>query len=330
MSTKQLREVLGKEKTREEVLLEIKSNRAVYPIFLDLKKEYQEQFIEFCMGVRGIKMTYDNFFKYIFNAEAHPERLSKMLSAVIGRSLKVKRALPVEHMRITEKGSLLILDIIVEFDTGELADVEIQKIGYLFPGQRATCYSADMLMRQYEREKSIRGENFTYKDLKKVYTIVFIESSSKEFWEIPEQYVHRGKIAFDTGVHMEMLQEFYFFPLDIFFDIKHNGNRETIENEREAWLYFLGSDQAEDILKLVNAYPEFIELYKDICQFRCQPEVAVMMFSEALRKMDENTVKYMIEEQKKEIEKQAEEIEKQAEKIAELERLLAEKDMGKA
>lgn len=126
MRLNNLSNVLGQEKSREEVLQEIKSNIAVYPIFLDLKRDYQEQFIEFCMGIRGVKMTYDNFFKYIFNAEVHPERLSRMLSAILGRPLKVKRALPVEHMRITEKGSLLILDIIVEFDTGELADVEIQ------------------------------------------------------------------------------------------------------------------------------------------------------------------------------------------------------------
>lgn len=153
---------------------------------------------------------------------------------------------------------------------------------------------------------------------------------------------------------MEMLQEFYFFPLDIFFSIKHNNDKETIESELEAWLYFLGSDRAEDIMKLINTYPEFIELYKDICQFRCQPEVAIMMFSEALRKLDENTVKYMIEEQKKEIEEnkklikeqaeeireqkeeireqaeeikeQAEEIREQAEEIKRLEQLLAEKE----
>lgn len=138
-----------------------------------------------------------------------------------------------------------------------------------------------------------------------------------------------------------------------FFHIQHNKSNRIIENELEAWLYFLGSDRPEDIIKLIDAYPEFEELYKDICQFRCQPEVAIMMFSEALRKMDENTVKYMIEEQKKEIEenkriieqnkkvigeqegeiekkteeieKQAKEIREQAERIAELERLLAEK-----
>ncbi len=32
---------------------------------------------------------------------------------------------------------------------------EMQKVGYLFPGQRSACYSADLLLRQYKR---IRGE----------------------------------------------------------------------------------------------------------------------------------------------------------------------------
>lgn len=72
------------------------------------------------MGVRGVKMTYDSFFKYIFDAEVHPERLGDFLSAVLGRSLKVKRALRNEHRKISEKGSLILTDIIVEFESGEL------------------------------------------------------------------------------------------------------------------------------------------------------------------------------------------------------------------
>lgn len=65
--------------------------------------------------------------------------------------------LPNERQRITDVGSLMIMDVLVEFETGELADVEIQKIGCRFPGQRASCYSSDMVMRQYERVKGIKG-----------------------------------------------------------------------------------------------------------------------------------------------------------------------------
>ena len=44
------------------------------------------------------------------------------------------------------------MDILAETEERELVNVEIQKIGYHFPGQRAACYMADMIMRQYERE----------------------------------------------------------------------------------------------------------------------------------------------------------------------------------
>ena len=172
-------------------------------------------------------MTYDPFFKFIFDVETHPERLSDFISHIVGRKLKVKRALPREHRRISEKGSLLIMDILAETENGELVDVEIQKIGYHFPGQRAACYSADMVMRQYEREKNRRGENFTYKDMKKVYTIVLIEESNKEFKKYPDNYIHRGVWKFDTGLKLELLQEFYFIPLDIFLAIQDN-KEETV------------------------------------------------------------------------------------------------------
>ena len=324
-------EVLGNSKTRAEVMYEIWSNPKVYSVYRELSREFQEEFVEFCMGVRGVKMTYDPFFKAIFDPEKHPERLSDMLSTILGRKLKVKRALPLEQSRMLEKGAPVIVDIIVEFETGELADVEIQKIGYMFPGQRACCYSSDMVMRQYEREKSRRKKKFTYNDLKKVYTIVFMENSSAEFGRHPEIFVHRGKVRFDSGLKMEFLQEFYFVPLDIFFLFKDNKGEETINNELEAWLYFLGSDKPEDILKLTTAYPKFVELYQDICRFRYLPEEAIGMFSEALRELDRNTVNYMIEEYKRTIEAQKEENEKQKEEAEKREaELKAEAEKQKA
>jgi sporulation protein YlmC with PRC-barrel domain len=71
----------------------------------------------------------------------------------------------------------LITDIVVEFEDGSIANVEIQKIGYMFPGQRAACYSSDLLLRQYKRLRSEKDEVFTYKKIKTVYTIVLIENT---------------------------------------------------------------------------------------------------------------------------------------------------------
>jgi N-glycosylase/DNA lyase len=52
---------------------------------------------------------------------------------------------------------------------------------------------------------------------------------------------------------------------------------------------------------VVRAFPEFLELYKEVFAFRYQHRELISMYSEALRILDANTVQYMVEEQKKEI-----------------------------
>ena len=308
-------------RTRDEALEEIKTRPELYKEYCQWPKQFRDEFLEFMMGVRGVKMTYDPFFKHIFNPEVYPERLSDLLSLIVGKPLKVKRELPKEHSRITEKGSLMIMDILVEFENGEMGNVEIQKIGYLFPGQRATCYSSDMVMRQYERVKSEKGDKFVYSDLKNVYTIIFMEESSNEFKECPDDYIHRGSVTFDTGLQMKMLQEYYYLPIDIFRSIMDNISDKGALSELEAWIYFIGSDRPEDMEKVIRTYPKFAKMYEEINRFRKDPKEAVGMFSEALRIMDENTVKLMIEQQKEEIKAQAEIIQQ---KDAELARVTEE------
>ena len=64
------------------------------------------------------------------------------------------------------------MDIVVELEDGSIANVEIQRIGYNFPGQRSACYSADLLLRQYKRVKGEQQKKFSYRNIKKVYTII--------------------------------------------------------------------------------------------------------------------------------------------------------------
>lgn len=40
------------------------------------------------------------------------------------------------------------MDVVVEFEGGALGNVEIQKVPYTFPGERSTCYSSDLVLRQ--------------------------------------------------------------------------------------------------------------------------------------------------------------------------------------
>lgn len=122
-----------------------------------------------------------------------------------------------------------------------------------------------------------------------------------------------------------MLQEFIMIPLDIYHN---NMQNRPIETPLEAWLTFLGSDDPERIIQLISSYPEFKPIYETLYQMCRNVEVVMGFFSEELRILDRNTVKYMIEEQQKEIEEQQKEIdnlkEMNEEKGAQLEEKEAE------
>ena len=45
---------------------------------------------------------------------------------------------------------------------------------------------------------------------------------------------------------------------------------------------------------MIQKFPKFEEMYREVSVFRYHPEEAVEMFSDALKKLDENTVNYMI------------------------------------
>ena len=301
--TQELCEILGEPKTRKEVMAEIERDERVCKHFKALPEVLQEEMIRFCMGNRGLKITYDPFFKFIFNPSLRPERLSELLSLIFEEEVEVVDVLPNESDRVTENGSLLITDVLVRLRDGAYANVEIQKIGYSFPGQRCACYSSDLLIRQLARaKKTAKSENrkFSYGDLKKVYTIVLIEESTAVYWKHPQEYIHRGKPDFDTGLELDLLQEYILIPLDIFKNMPHNNI-----DKLEAWLYFIGSDEPKDIFRVVEAYPEFKELYKELIGLRYDMEGLTSMFDyyrQLLREADEGTVQYMIEEQKKELE----------------------------
>lgn len=111
------------------------------------------------------------------------------------------------------------------------------------------------------------------------------------------EYLHHAKQIFDTGLEMDLLQEYFLIPLDIFRKTTHNEI-----SKLEAWLYFLSSDKSEDILKVVGKYPEFRELYQDLIVFRYQPKELIDMYRKALREADASDIKYMVEEQQREIE----------------------------
>ncbi len=292
---------------KEEVLAEIRKSKALQEKFDKWEEEQREEFLSLCTGVKGLKLLYDGFFKEVMNPEYVPERLNDFLSHMLGQKVRVLKVLPADSVRIADESSLLIMDIVVELEDGSIANLEVQKVGYLFPGQRSACYSADLLLRQYKR---VRGETdekkkFSYRDIKSVYTIVLFEKSPKEFHDFLEEYYHFFEQKSNTGLEMELLQKYLFIPLDIFRKNKHNGD---IKEKRDAWLTLFSSDDPDMIIELIEEYPEFRQIYEEAYEICLDVERVMDMFSKELYEMDKNTTQYMIDELQGTIDKQKQEI----------------------
>ena len=283
--------------TKDELLHKISSNASWENAYSRLSKEWQNKFLNFYSGTGTLPLTYDPFFKKIFDPEMHPERLSRLFSLILGKELIVHQVLPAESTRIIEEGSLLIMDIVAKMEDGSIADIEIQKIPYQFSGERAACYSSDLLMRQYVRIKHDRRKIFSYQDIKKVYTIVILEKTSKIFSNFPNIYIHHSKQQFDSGLPMELLQEYTFIALDRFQQIKQN----KIEGELDAWMHLLSSSKHEVQLQIARQYPHIRDIYEEVTEFRKDIGGVLFMFSDALRILDRNTVQLMIDEMSEEL-----------------------------
>ena len=309
-----LKEYFPMIREKEDLLAEIQANPTLKRTYDKLRSELKQEFLDFCTGMKGIKILRDSFFKETVNPEYDPKRLEDLLSVMLGRNVRIVRILPNDSTRIADETSLLITDVIVELEDGSLANVEIQKIGYAFPGPRSACYSADMLLRQYKRVRAQKGKKFAYSQIKNVFLIVIYETSPKEFKKCPDYFYHHSKQVFESGLELDLLQEYVMIPLDIYHKRMDN---EPIRNKLEAWLAFLADDRPERIIELITKYPEFKPMYKTLYQMCLDAERVIdMFFSEELRMLDRNTVQYMIDEQQKELEEKKKELK---EKMKELE-----------
>ena len=322
---KNLRDCFPMIQSREEILKRINEEDHLKKTYYSWKEEERKEFLDMCTGARGVKMLYDGFFKEVMNPEYAPGRLGNFLSEVLGAAVRVKNVLPNDTTRLTDESSLLVLDIVVEFEDGRIANVEVQKIGYLFPGERSACYSADLLLRQYKRLRDERKKQFSYRDIRTVYTIVLFEHSPEEFHAYPGIYRHCFEQKSDTGLRLRMPQKFTYIALDIFKKKQHNeGDR--IHDRLEAWLTFFCRDEPEMIFRLIEEYPEFKALYEDVFELCRNVEGLMEIFSKELLEMDRNTVKLMIDQMQEKIDAQEQAIQQKDAALEQKDAALKQKD----
>ena len=329
MATNLLKSYFPMIQSREEILQRIYTNPRMQQLFESWTVLQQKEFLDFCSGARGIKVLYDSFFKEVMNPEYDPTRLESFLTALLNRKVKIKEVLPNDSTRLSDESSLLITDIIVELEDGSLANIEVQKIGYAFPGARCACYSSDMLLRQYKRVRQrsidpVTGrDTFSYRNISKVYLIVLYEKSPDELKKCPDHWIHRSKVSFDSGLSMDLLQDYIFISLDIFRSKMHNKKVTTL---LEAWMIFLSIDDPDEIIRLITSFPQFKPMYETLYQMCRNVENIMGFFSEELREMDRNTVRYMIDELQKEVDVQNATIAENTAVIAEMNAAIAEKE----
>ena len=325
--TNKLQQYFPMIRTREEVLNEIESKSRLKNLFYEWTEENQNEFLDFCTGVKGIKIMYDFMIKEILNPENTPERVNELLTLLLGQRVRIVDVLPNDGTRLADESTLLITDMVVQLEDGSIANLEIQKIGYYFPGERSACYSADLLLRQYKRVRGIKGKRFSYRDIKQVYTIVLFEKSPTEFQKFSNNYIHRFMQKSDTGVNINLLQEYLFIPLDIFKKNQQNENRSVkIENRLEAWLAFFCMDDPETIIDIIEKYPDFKEMYEQIYVICRDLDEVMGMFSKELQELDRNSVELMVDEMQKDLDKTREELEESKMEIEEKDQQIEKKN----
>ena len=167
----------------------------LYRTYQGIKNErWRARILDFFAGNQSLPLTYDPFFKFIFNPDRHADRLENFIFSILEIRVKIKKILPVED-------SLIALDV---------------------------------------------------------------------FAKIP--YAEDNK------------------------------------SDLQAWLSLLTTENLTDAERNIRHYPWLEPIYQEIALLRRSPEEVIGMWSEALRILDENSLKYYVEELKDELDKKNAEI----------------------
>jgi uncharacterized coiled-coil protein SlyX len=200
-----------------------------------------------------------------------------------------------EGSPISDRGSIVIMDIVVRLADGTIINLEFQKISYRFPAKRLDCYCSDLIMREYSRLREKEGKKFSYTHMPLVYSIVLFEESPSELRPDSGHYIHFGRMKTDTGIVLDSIIRYVYVALDIFKKQMHNN---PIKTELEAWLTLLTTQDMDTIEELITSFEGFGEIYREVFQLRTKPEELIQMYDNIFYEADRNEDRLLIEEMK--------------------------------
>ena len=79
--------------TREELCKKIQTTPELKFLFDSWDESQQEEFLQFCTGMQGVKILYDSFFKEILNPDTVPSRLEELLSLILQWHIRILHVL---------------------------------------------------------------------------------------------------------------------------------------------------------------------------------------------------------------------------------------------
>ncbi len=308
--------------TAVQILEQLRQHPEAYDLYCRLGKAYQQDFLNFCLGKTGLYLCYDRFFHAVFDPTLHRDRIEALLGVLLNQSIQIVEVLPREGSLMSERGAEVIVDLLVRLQDESLVNLEIQKYGYQFPAMRMDCYCADLIMREYNRLHNLHKKKFSYRMMHPVLSLVLLENSPSEFRHAAD-YIHRGRMTWDSGITLQNLPRQIYVCLDKFSEVMQNKD---IQTPLEAWLSVLTTQNLTQIDVLIQKFPEFAALYQDVFAFRTKPEELIYMYSEALLAADRNLDRMMIDELQEAIAKKKRLIENMNQTIADMDQTIADMD----
>ncbi|MCR5754605.1 MAG: PD-(D/E)XK nuclease family transposase [Acetatifactor sp.] len=305
--------------TEEDVLGKLRTSTIAYNIFQKLDPIRQTEFINFCMGKSNSLICYDAFFKTLFHPDMHPGRLSEFLSALLKESVEVVAALSNEGIHLADRGTFVIMDITVRLANGEIVNVEIQKVGHRFPEKRLDCYSADLILREYNRLREIHRDKFSYSMMPSIISIVLFEDSPKIFRHNKAWYIHCAQMKTDTDIPLNSILKHIYISLDNFSETMQYKD---ISSDIEAWLTLFTSHDLTKIEYLLTHFEGFDEIYRELFQMRQKPEELIYMYQNIFLETDLYEESLVLDDMREEIKEKRMEIQEQDQKIQEQKREL--------
>lgn len=240
----------------EGLIHRIQRDRELSRLWSRLSAEHKQQILEIEAGDRIPNLLSDTVFKTIFDPDTQGNRLSDLLSCILGKKVKVLHSLNREglHDSLYSKG--IILDLVVQFEDQSIGHVEIQRYGVKMPPQRAVSYSAELIRRQYAAGRETSRKEIDYSVVMPVYSIIIMENSTEEFSH-SSYYHHSFSQRSNTDVSIDLLQYYDYICMD-----KFKKQKPHTAGELEKWLEFLSIQNVEEMLHFLCKNKSFQPLYE--------------------------------------------------------------------